>query len=154
MDGMKLSPSVQFTWSVVFFLFPGAFFFHMFFFPGSHSFLGAFFSLAYFFCLTILEPKFLSRELLPTLPTYLPTSLPPPNPSSSPAYPTTHLDSPPSPEPHRAVGACGELMELAKLVEVGELVESLWNLQKFWSLESLWNLWKFWSLESLWRSGS
>ncbi len=66
MDGMKLFPRGQFTWSVVFF----------FFFSPSHFFPGPFLFLPLFFCIPpSLNPIFF-WELLPTPPTYLPTYLP------------------------------------------------------------------------------
>ncbi len=66
-------------------------------FPHSHFFRGPFFHLLFFFGPTILEPKFFSgNSYLLLQPTYLP----------------------PSPQPQRASGACGELLEP---------VESLWR---------------------------
>ncbi len=75
---MKLSPRGQFTWSVVFF-------FSCFFFPRSHCFFSqASLLIIVFLCPAILEPKFFSGN------SYLllqPTSLPPPDPSTSPYLP-------------------------------------------------------------------
>jgi hypothetical protein len=73
MDGMKLSPRGQFTWSVVFFLIPGPFSSHACFFLALTFFMGRFIFLSLFsFRPTILEPNFFLGELLPTPPTYLP----------------------------------------------------------------------------------
>jgi hypothetical protein len=49
MDGMKLPPKGQFTWSVVFFFSLERFSYHVFFFLALIFFLGLFFSLFFFF---------------------------------------------------------------------------------------------------------
>ncbi len=126
MDGMKLSPSNQFTWSIVFF-FLGPFLFFTLVFV-----LGIFFFTHLFFGSRHPSTQVVLWELLSTPPTYLPpfhhpTHLPPPT------YPTTHLQALPLPklQNHK------ELVELTKLGKLVELVESLWSLG---SLESLWSL--------------
>ncbi len=102
MVGMKLSPRGQFTWSVVFFFFK----------------LGLFFSLTFIFVPPSLNPIFFLRNsyllLQLTYPFNLPTSLPPPNPSTSPYLPHHPFALPSIAETTesfcslwRAYGACG-----------------------------------------------
>ncbi len=79
-------------------------------------FLGLFFSLAFFFLVPpSLNPKFFLGT--PTYSSNLPTSIPPPNPST---YPTTHLRSP---------------TQSFKITE--NLTESLWSLGRETSSKAL-----------------
>ncbi len=93
MDGMKLSPKSQFTWSLVFFILEPFFF-------------SCFFSF-FFFVLIVFSPRphfcFFFPSRIPWTQiifrnSNLPTSLPSPNPSTSSILPTPHLCSPPLPK--------------------------------------------------------
>ncbi len=119
---MKLSPNNQFIWSVVF-SFPRLFFSHTFFLFSLNFFSLFPFSLFFFLVPPSLNPIFFLGT--PTYSSNLPTSLPPPNPST---YPITHLRFPPSLMELTEVGELGEPVELAKAEEVVELVKSLWSL--------------------------
>jgi len=126
MDGMKLSPRDQFTWSVVFF--PGPFFVSCFFFPRSHSLFSCaiFLRLAFFF----LSPHPWTQNFFlgtPTYPSNLPTSLPPPNPSTSPDLPHYPFVLPSitrasKPQTIWLVGfrVCASIAWREELVELGE----------------------------------
>ncbi len=124
MDGMKLSPSSQFTWSIVF-LSLGLFFFSL-------SFLSwATFFTHFFFWFPPSLTQFFFWELLSTPPMYLPPFHHPTHLTPT-TYPTTRLQALPSPkfQNHKELV---ELVELAKVVELKELLE-LGKFRKFLEL--------------------